>query len=517
MAHWLLHRVWPGLLLVAATTGQGVDPAWAADSPCFECHESDVTDPPPDRPYSWSFDWQRFDAGEHADLDCEDCHAAETTDGFEDVPHLIATDSTAGCTDCHGDEFDEVIAGFAASIHVNALDEKFRCEFCHDPHSPRDPEEDLPPRAHVVKTNDICLGCHADAVRYRAVSGTGTAPPDLTQVHDWLPRTGKHKRIVLCICCHTPVDHEGVHEILGKQDAQRRCEACHYQRSPVAAKFLGDPNRTTWITNDVLFGDAYVKGAMRNRVVDGILLGILALAALFAVCHGLLRWLTRRRRVFEPFTVATEPVYDLSLRIWHWGNALLFLTLAVTGLRIHFGGRAEPLLSFETAFHVHNIVGAVLGLWFGVFLGVMARSGNGNSYWHKPTRWLHGIWRQARFYAFGVFRGEPHPFHTTRARRFNPLQQAVYLKMMMLVFPVLVVSGILLLVPQVVPETILGRHGGWVVASIHYLAGFILLIFLFIHLYLTTMGDRPAYLLRGMIDGKHRHHVLATNDGTDDD
>ena len=514
MARWFLRRVLPGLIILAAMSGQHIAPARAAESPCFECHELDVTDPPADRPYSWSFDWQRYDDGEHAALDCEDCHAAETPDGFEDVPHLMATDAIAGCVDCHGDDFDDVIAEFAGSIHIDALDQEFRCEYCHDPHSPHHPDEDLAPRAHVARTNNICMGCHADAVRYRAVSGKDAAPTDLTQSHDWLPRSGKHKRVVLCICCHTPVDHDGVHEILGKDRAQRQCEACHHQSSPVAAKFLGEPNRTTWITNDVLFGDAYVKGAMRNRLVDGVLLSILALAVLFAVVHGLLRWLTARRRAPEPFTVVAEPVYDRSVRVLHWGNALLFLMLAVTGLRIHFGGRAEPLLSFETAFHVHNLVGAALVLWFVVFLGVMVRSGNRNSYWRTPSQWLRGIWRQARFYAYGVFRGEPHPFHTTRERRFNPLQQAVYLKVMFVVFPVLVVSGVLLLEPQFLPETILGRHGGWVIATIHYLAGSVLLIFLVIHLYLATMGDRPTYLLRSMIDGKHRHHVGTKGDET---
>ena len=503
------------MILITTHAWPGIVPAQATESPCFDCHELDVAGPPPVRPYSWGFDWRSFDAGEHAALDCEDCHVPATTDGFDDVPHQIDAAATARCNDCHAGDFDDVIADFAGSVHAAALNEEFRCEYCHDPHAPRHPDEDLPPRAHVVRTNDICLGCHADAERYGAVGGKGAAPADLTQSHRWLPRAGKHKRIVLCICCHTPVDHDGVHEILGKSRAQRRCEACHYQRSPVAEKFLGEPNRTTWITNDVLFGDAYVKGAMRHRIVDGLLLGILALGALFGLGHGLLRWLAARRRTPEPFTITTEPVYDRSVRVWHWGNALLFLTLAVTGLRIHFGGRAEPLLSFETSFHVHNIVGAALALWFVVFLGIMVRTGNGNSYWRPPSQWLRGIWRQARFYAYGLFRGEPHPFHATRERRFNPLQQVTYLKMMFLVFPVLVASGVLLLEPQFLPETVLGWHGGWVVATIHYLSGFVLLIFLVIHLYLTTMGDRPAYLLRGMIDGKHRHHVRSERGGAE--
>jgi thiosulfate reductase cytochrome b subunit len=380
-----------------------VQPSRAQDSSCYDCHEDeDLIDRPESSPYVWTFSWKRYTAGLHADLDCEDCHISSAPDGFEDVPHEIDYDETSTCTDCHGDKIENIETQFELSVHASAGNGEFRCSYCHDPHAPPELDIDLSVRDYVEFTNETCISCHNNDARYRAASGSDTTPPSLYESHDWLPRIGAHARIVLCVCCHTPLDHHGVHEILPKRQAQRRCETCHYQDSPVAAKFLGEPNRTTWITHEVLFDDAYVKGAMRNRLVDTILLAMTALAILGALIHSLLRWLSNRRRDEEPFGVESTPVYDGWVRSWHWVNALFFLVLLITGLRIHFGGREDPLLSFETAFHTHNLVGAAMIIWFAWFLVMGIFTGNVGSYWKTPKSWVRGMIRQARYYVGDV-------------------------------------------------------------------------------------------------------------------
>ena len=484
----------------------------AQDSPCYDCHDDEeLIDPTEDSPFPWSFSWELFAAGLHADLDCDECHEASIPDGFEDTPHEIDYDATPTCTDCHGGKIEDIESQFELSVHASAGDGEFRCSYCHDPHAPPDLDIDLPVRDYVDFTNSVCISCHANDARYRAASGLDAASPSLYDTHAWLPRKSTHARIVLCVCCHTPLDHHGVHEILPKDQAQRRCESCHHRNSPVAAKFLGEPNRTTWITHEVLFGEAYVKGAMRHRLVDAVLLAVAALAILAALFHGILRWISNRRRAERPFEVEATPVYDGWVRSWHWGNAAIFVVLLVTGLRIHFGGREDPLLSFESAFHTHNLVGAAMVIWFLWFVVMGALTGNAASYWKKPDSWYRGMVRQVRYYLHGVFVGEPHPFHPQEKRRFNPLQQLIYLTVMYLMFPILAVTGVLLLYPEWLPETIAGRNAGWVVATVHYLTGWALVIFFVIHLYLCTLGDRVSYLFRGMIDGLHRIHVAGDN------
>ncbi|RKZ15986.1 hypothetical protein DRQ53_07530 [bacterium] len=475
-----MRLIWTIILLLAA-------PAWAEN--CVECHDEDLA---LDTPYAWSFEPARYGADVHASLDCTDCHTGD----FDDLPHEI--EPTILCSSCH--DFEHIEEQVEASVHP------FRCAHCHDPHAPGDLVVDHAIRDRVAREIGICLSCHGDDVRWETVAGLDQRRADLMEVHAWLPRAAKHKRVVLCVCCHTPVDRAGIHEILPAKAAQRRCESCHRQDSPVAAKFLGQPDRETWITHDVLLGDAYVKGAMRHQLVDRILIGIVLLALLGIAIHAVLRVLAARRRTFASFTAHEELLFDRWVRSWHWINALLFLVLAVTGFRIHWGGREEPLLSFETAYHVHNLVGLLLAVWFVWFLAMGAATGNDRSYWKLPPRWIRGVYAQARYYLVGVFRGDAHPFHPTRERRFNPLQQTVYLKAMHLLFPILAVSGVLLLYPEVLPETIAGYAAGWAVATVHYLCAAILSIFLVIHLYLITFGDRPRYGLQSMIDGKHRSH-----------
>ena len=47
-----------------------------------------------------------------------------------------------------------------------------------------------------------------------------------------------------------------------------------------------------------------------------------------------------------------------------------------------------------------------------------------------------GSLRQAYYYAYGIFRGEPNPFTPSIYNKFNPLQSMIYQIIMMLCFPV---------------------------------------------------------------------------------
>lgn len=462
--------------------------AWPAHGDdCDDCHDADLG---LESRYATTFEWSRFIDGAHAELDCSECHLGD----YRDVPHVIET--TVSCSECH--DFEIIEDEVEASVHF------FRCAFCHDPHAPKGLDSDTPMRERVETGNTICRQCHEDADRWAQMTGSDQGPADLTEVHDWLPRMEKHKKIVLCVCCHTPSDQPGVHNIRPAAEAQRRCETCHHRDSLIATRLYGDPQRETWITNDVLLGDAYVKGAMRNVLVDGLFILAIVLALLGIGVHAGLRVAASKRNPSNAGTVEKHYVYDRWVRSWHWINALLFVVLGITGFRIHFGGRQEPLLSFETAFHIHNLVGFLMALWFVWFLVSGKITRNDRSFIKPPANWFKGIMLQARFYLLGVFRGDPHPFHTTRERRFNPLQQVVYLVVMYGIFMFLVVTGLLLLYPEYLPETIVGRPAGWVVATAHYLFSVALVLFLVVHLYLITLGDKPGHGLKSMIDGNHR-------------
>ena len=130
-------------------------------------------------------------------------------------------------------------------------------------------------------------------------------------------------------------------------------------------------------------------------------------------------------------------LYPLWLRLWHWSNAFLFFVLIVTGFSLHFAGTTAWLIDFKTAVFFHNVAGFTLGGLYLFFVVASILSGNYKHYIPKLRGLLAAIKRQARFYLYGIFVGEPHPYHATLENRFNPLQQITYLQIMYLLLPLL--------------------------------------------------------------------------------
>ncbi|WP_018293709.1 cytochrome b/b6 domain-containing protein [Mariprofundus ferrooxydans] len=187
-------------------------------------------------------------------------------------------------------------------------------------------------------------------------------------------------------------------------------------------------------------------------------------------------------------------IYTRFERLWHWLQAGAILTLLFTGLRIH---GIHTLISFETAVNIHTAVATgLLVLWaFATFW--LFTTGNWRHY--MPTR--QGLWRIVRFYSYGIFQGEHHPYRKAFWRKHNPLQAAAYLGVKVVIFPMVWISGLIYL------YLVLG--GTWTglvnfppaVALVHTLAAFALILFLMIHLYMLTIGKGFIHHVTPMIDG----------------
>ncbi len=196
-------------------------------------------------------------------------------------------------------------------------------------------------------------------------------------------------------------------------------------------------------------------------------------------------------------------LYPFWLRFWHWFNALLFLLLIVTGLSLHYSDPKSGVIPFRVSVVIHNISGILLSLNYLFFL---IKSIITKNYKHYLPQ-LKGLWRrislQLRFYLVGIFIGEPHPFEPSPQSKFNPLQQLTYLFIMALFMPLVIVSGYLLMFPETAPDEFLGMGGVWPMALLHTIVGFILSIFMFVHIYLGTTGKTIGELFKSMITGWH--------------
>lgn len=203
----------------------------------------------------------------------------------------------------------------------------------------------------------------------------------------------------------------------------------------------------------------------------------------------------------------SERIYLLPvwIRLWHWTNALLIITLSITGASLHFADPNLPLVEFSLAARIHNIAGLSLAVTYGFFVIANIISGNWWQYVPKPP----GIWQrcliQTRFYVWGIFRGEPHPYPPTREVNFNALQALVYWMIMYLVMPTIVLTGLIFLNPEFAPDRLFGLDGLLPVAMLHYLAVAAILTFMIAHIYLGTMGVTATSLFKMMITGWHEH------------
>ncbi|MGM0981996.1 MAG: cytochrome b/b6 domain-containing protein [Pseudomonadota bacterium] len=181
-------------------------------------------------------------------------------------------------------------------------------------------------------------------------------------------------------------------------------------------------------------------------------------------------------------------------RFWHWTQAALVLVLLFSGFAIR---GHHDLIAFGPAVRLHETAAWLLiGLWvFAIF-------------WHFTT----GQWRQyiptldrigamVRFYAYGTFVGEPHPYKQTPQRKHNPLQRLAYLGVKLLINPLVWVSGLAYLFW----ESLRGLTPAWIgleqVAGLHALGAFLMLAFVIIHAYLATVGHTPTAHIKAMVTG----------------
>ena len=200
-----------------------------------------------------------------------------------------------------------------------------------------------------------------------------------------------------------------------------------------------------------------------------------------------------------------EYLVALWIRVWHWTNAALILTLGITGMSVHFADPDLPLVDFALAVRIHNTAGVLLVGTYLYFVIANIVTGNWWQFIPKPPGILQRIIRQAKWYGIGVFRGDPPPHEPSTDEHFNALQAVTYWNVMYLLMPVIIVSGLIYLYPELAPDTLFGFDGLLPIALVHYLAAVALLLFLLSHIYLGTTGKTVGQMFKMMFTGWHEH------------
>jgi len=190
-------------------------------------------------------------------------------------------------------------------------------------------------------------------------------------------------------------------------------------------------------------------------------------------------------------------IYKGFERFWHWSQASLIIFLALTGFEVH---SAFSIFGFEKAAEFHRIASWLL-------IGLILLS----IFWHITT----GEWRQyipttkylkeqIFYYLSGIFKGENHPTEKTELSKLNPLQRIVYLGFKLILIPMTIISGILYLLYKTIDQNNLIVVEDYPLASIafwHTSGAILLMVFLVVHVYMTTTGKTPTSNIKAMITG----------------
>jgi thiosulfate reductase cytochrome b subunit len=188
------------------------------------------------------------------------------------------------------------------------------------------------------------------------------------------------------------------------------------------------------------------------------------------------------------------------VRFWHWLNALCFIVLILTGIQIRY--HIVNWMTFKAAVEAHNVVAFVLIadlLFWGIYHAI---SGKIRLYFPKFGKdlVLKAV-RQARYYGFGMMKGEKNPHHMTPDNKFNTLQQLTYAQIMLVLLPAQCATGVLLWDPLKFGSVIAILGGLKIVALVHVLLFIFFTAFLFGHIYLATLGHTPTEHIKAMFTG----------------
>jgi thiosulfate reductase cytochrome b subunit len=161
------------------------------------------------------------------------------------------------------------------------------------------------------------------------------------------------------------------------------------------------------------------------------------------------------------------------------------------------------VVGFARAVKWHNIAAILMTFNYIFYVLGNVLSGNGKYYRIKKENFIKDLGKQLKYYSFGMFKNEHHPFPVTLERKFNPLQKVSYVLAMYVAFPFLIISGLGLLFPETVISRFLGINGLILTDILHITMGFFLSVFMVIHIYTCTLGARPASLFKSMLSGYH--------------
>jgi len=193
-------------------------------------------------------------------------------------------------------------------------------------------------------------------------------------------------------------------------------------------------------------------------------------------------------------------LHPLPLRIWHWANALLFMILLLTGIRLRILGIAA-LRPHDPFLLIHQYAGWAMAasslFWFAYAMA----EGHLQRHLLLKKGDIAGIRRQFTYYLVTIFRGEKDPFQPSAEEKYNPLQKIAYAAVMLIFVPVQTLSGLAGSHIGIVRKYVLLWDATGLFNAVHVIGAYLFLLYLIVHVYMSTLGPTVFSHTRAMITG----------------
>ncbi len=185
-------------------------------------------------------------------------------------------------------------------------------------------------------------------------------------------------------------------------------------------------------------------------------------------------------------------LYKRFERVWHWLQALFIISMIVTGLEMR---GLISLLGFEKALGLHYLA-AILLIIITVF-SIFWHFTTGAWKQYLPTR--ENLFGQIKYYFSGCNSEVSRPTRKSEISKLNPIQRLTYLGLKLFIIPFMLITGVVLF---------LYSYSGLSTSinlefysTVHAVGSYMMLLFLIIHIYMTTTGHTVLSNITAMITG----------------
>ncbi|MCX5811753.1 MAG: cytochrome b/b6 domain-containing protein [Proteobacteria bacterium] len=193
-------------------------------------------------------------------------------------------------------------------------------------------------------------------------------------------------------------------------------------------------------------------------------------------------------------------LHTLSVRIWHWVNAFIVLILIITGIQLR-APSIQIFHDYRIIVLLHKYFGFAMAGSFLFWLFYNLFTGNIKKHYIMSFMDMKNMPGQAFYYLFHIFRGKANPFEPSPESKFNPLQKLAYSSIMLVFVPIITFTGIMFSDILFFFSWIKAIGGLRVLDAIHVAAAYVFVLYLFVHIYMSTLGSKFNSHIKCMVTG----------------